>query len=112
MPYRPPSFRPHWAPPPGNYVPDRVRYAPHQRWYKLQRWRNVRHVQLLQAPLCAECQRAKPPRVTMADTVHHVIPHKGDPALFWDATNLESVCKRCHDTVIQSREQSKWKDLE
>ncbi|WP_245430940.1 hypothetical protein [Rhodoplanes roseus] len=29
--------------------------------------------------------------------VHHVVPHRGDPALFWDAANLETVSKAWHD---------------
>ncbi|SHF04810.1 5-methylcytosine-specific restriction endonuclease McrA [Kaistia soli DSM 19436] len=37
-------------------------------------------------------------------TVHHIIPHKGDRALFFDLSNLESVCKGCHDKRIQIEE--------
>lgn len=41
----------------------------------------------------------------MAATVaNHVVPHRGNMALFRDPRNLESVCKRCHDSVIQSEE--------
>jgi 5-methylcytosine-specific restriction enzyme A len=64
----------------------------------------MRWVQLMKQPLCQECQRQTPSRVTSANVVHHAIPHKGDPVIFWDATVLESVCKRCHDTILQSRE--------
>jgi 5-methylcytosine-specific restriction protein A len=29
--------------------------------------------------------------------VDHVIPHKGDRALFWDeANNWQALCARCH----------------
>jgi 5-methylcytosine-specific restriction protein A len=33
----------------------------------------------------------------MADTVDHVIPHRGDRGRFFDAGNLQSLCKQCHD---------------
>lgn len=36
--------------------------------------------------------------------VDHIRPHRGDPDLFWDETNLQSVSKEWHDRVKQSRE--------
>ncbi|WP_368028316.1 HNH endonuclease signature motif containing protein [Paenibacillus sp. DCT19] len=35
--------------------------------------------------------------------VDHIVPHKGDEGLFWDSTNWQALCKRCHDikTVTQ-----------
>jgi 5-methylcytosine-specific restriction endonuclease McrA len=38
------------------------------------------------------CHRA------LATVADHVIPHKGDESLFWDAGNLQGLCKRCHDS--------------
>lgn len=29
--------------------------------------------------------------------VDHIIPHKGDPELFWDQDNWQSLCKPHHD---------------
>ena len=29
--------------------------------------------------------------------VDHIIPHKGDEALFWDEDNLQSLCTPCHN---------------
>lgn len=63
----------------------------------------MRREQLLKQPLCEECTKATPPRVTLADIVHHVLAHHGDYDLFWYG-ELASVCKRCHDTVLQQRE--------
>lgn len=31
----------------------------------------------------------------------HIIPHKGQELLFWDAGNLWCVCGQCHSTVCQ-----------
>ena len=29
--------------------------------------------------------------------VDHIRPHRGDPILFWDESNWQSLCKACHD---------------
>ncbi|SMO99451.1 hypothetical protein SAMN06265173_1547 [Thalassovita litoralis] len=36
--------------------------------------------------------------------VDHIVPHRGDPGLFWDQSNLQSVSKAWHDSVKQSIE--------
>ena len=36
-------------------------------------------------------------RYTKATVVDHIQPHRGDPKLFWDQSNWQSLCKRCHD---------------
>ena len=33
----------------------------------------------------------------MSPTVDHIIPHRGDPELFWDRSNWQALCKNCHD---------------
>ncbi len=59
------------------------------------RWRAARKRFLELNPLCAECNRLG--RVTAATVVDHVVPHKGDPALFWNQANWAPMCKRHHD---------------
>ncbi|SPA17227.1 Putative phage holin (fragment) [Cupriavidus taiwanensis] len=39
-----------------------------------------------------------------ATVVDHVRPHRGDRRLFLDRTNLQSLCKLCHDSVKQRME--------
>ena len=34
---------------------------------------------------------------TKATVVDHIVPHRGDPKLFWDPDNWQTLCKRCHD---------------
>lgn len=46
-------------------------------------------------PLCQQC--LKEGRYTKATVVDHIVPHRGDPKLFWDKTNWQGLCKRCHD---------------
>ena len=38
--------------------------------------------------------------------MNHIVPHQGDFELFHDPDNLESVCKPCHDGVIQHQEKT------
>jgi 5-methylcytosine-specific restriction endonuclease McrA len=42
--------------------------------------------------------------VTPATICDHIIAHKGDEDLFWDADNLQSLCKPCHDRIKQREE--------
>jgi 5-methylcytosine-specific restriction endonuclease McrA len=65
-------------------------------------WQRARLVFLREHPLCVMCADAG--RVTSADVVDHRVPHKGDPHLFWDWSNWQSLCKRCHDSHKQSQE--------
>ncbi|MEQ1955997.1 hypothetical protein [Mesorhizobium sp. CN2-181] len=41
------------------------------------------------------------PRAAVAN---HKVKHRGDPTLFFDLENVETVCKRDHDTLIQREE--------
>jgi 5-methylcytosine-specific restriction protein A len=59
------------------------------------RWRVARLAHLTHEPLCRECSTHG--RVTQATLVDHIIPHKGDPLVFWDTTNWQSLCTPCHD---------------
>lgn len=68
---------------------------PWRRWYNTQRWKALRLSQLMREPLCKRC---KDRGVVRAATVaHHVVAHKGDGQLFFDAGNIASSCADCHD---------------
>ena len=43
---------------------------------------------------CAESK--KHGRLRRSTQTDHVIPHQGDQALFWDETNWQALCDRCH----------------
>lgn len=45
-------------------------------------------------------------RVTPANVVDHVKAHKGDETLFFDPSNLQSLCKPHHDSDKQMLEKS------
>lgn len=74
----------------------------YRAWYKTARWQRLRAQQLRQEPLCRRCKREG--RITAATVAHHVVAHKGDERLFFDASNLAASCKPCHDTIEQSIE--------
>lgn len=45
--------------------------------------------------LCRSC--LKRGEYTASAVVDHIIPHKGNMALFWDRSNWQGLCKCCHD---------------
>ena len=55
------------------------------------------------SPCCIPCEQSGRDCVP-ATIVHHKIEHKGDPVLFWDESNLESVCPSCHSGHIRVSE--------
>ena len=47
-----------------------------------------------QRPVMSRCYEER--RVTVATQVDHVVPHRGDPVLFWDEDgNWQSLCAAC-----------------
>lgn len=68
------------------------------------RWDNSRKTFLRNNPLCRYCQRIG--QLTAATVVDHIVPHRGDMALFWDQDNWQPLCKRCHDSVKQAEERA------
>jgi 5-methylcytosine-specific restriction protein A len=58
-------------------------------------WQRARLGYLKAHALCVACLAAG--RVAGASVVDHVIPHRGDKRLFWDAGNWQALCKGCHD---------------
>jgi 5-methylcytosine-specific restriction endonuclease McrA len=62
----------------------------------------MRAAQLARQPLCEECLKVD--RTTPATIAHHKHAHRGRQQMFFDAANLASVCKHCHDTTLHSEE--------
>ena len=76
-------------------------------WLNTARWQRLRKKVLLRDRYV--CQQTgvlligKSPAPD-SPIVDHKVPHRGDPELFWDEDNLQSVSKAWHDSVKQSRE--------
>jgi 5-methylcytosine-specific restriction endonuclease McrA len=79
-------------------------YDVNRPWRKLygRRWRGARADYLGRHPLCVMCLAAGD--VRPATIVDHKRAHRGDAALFWNATNWQALCQPHHDRDKQSEE--------
>lgn len=83
--------------------------SPWRAWYNTARWQALRQVVIRRdrwtcqqtGALCVGRANA-----ANAPVVDHIVPHRGDPALFWDLRNLQLVAKSWHDTVKQAQERA------
>lgn len=62
--------------------------------YNTKRWKNMRAERLLISPFCVECERQG--RRVRATDVDHINDHKGNRRLFYDVSNLQTLCHSCH----------------
>ena len=67
-------------------------------------WQRESKKFLLMHPLCEACLRSG--RVTPSAVVDHKIPHRGDKKLFWDRSNWQALCKRCHDHKTRTEDET------
>ncbi|WP_348626989.1 HNH endonuclease [Mesorhizobium sp. WSM3873] len=74
----------------------------YRKLYGTARWQRRRSSQLKAHPLCKLCLGKG--HVIVATVCDHVIPHRGDERLFWDAGNLQSLCGPCHSSEKQQIE--------
>ena len=78
-------------------------------WYDTAAWRHLRHQTFSRDSLiCQICGgicsgRSPAPHSPVCD---HKVPHRGDATLFYDATNLWTLCKHCHDSDKQRQERT------
>lgn len=95
MPSAPKRF-----PPPGPAGPPAKRFEhrdlTHRRLYD-GRWERASKRFRRRHPLCARC--ATLGRVSPAEVVDHVVPHRGDAGKFWDQDNWQPLCARCHNLL-------------
>ena len=61
------------------------------------KWQKRRRLFLALHPLCCDPHTRHPGVTVAANVVDHIKPHRGDEKLFWDASNLQPLCKPCHD---------------
>ena len=91
----------HYCPDHKALHPEDARPAAYYRGYTRE-WQRARKSYLESHPLCAQCARNG--RYTKATVVDHIIPHRGDETLFWDRSNWQPLCKRCHDRKTLTEE--------
>jgi 5-methylcytosine-specific restriction endonuclease McrA len=86
-------FKPSWMPrqPAKQYETTDTRKAD-KSFYKSPEWRAVRLAVLIAALFaCADCGGK-------ADHVHHIIERKHRPDLALEPSNLQAVCRECHNS--------------
>lgn len=86
--------------------------APHRAWYRTARWQRLREAILIRD--LYQCQMSgvllrggrsdRKATALRPAVVDHLIPHRGDPVLFWDPDNLWAVSADTHDTECQAIE--------
>jgi 5-methylcytosine-specific restriction enzyme A len=83
----------------------RDRRHEYRAWYKTQAWRRLRW-QVLARDLftCQMCGKLE--AQTSQLVADHKLPHRGNEGLFWDAGNIQCLCKPCHDGTKQSEERA------
>ena len=73
--------------------PTRTRKTSHARGYNHE-WRKARLLWIQAYPVCAACGWIDVPRKMVVD---HIRPHRGSRLLFWDRSNWQTLCKKCHN---------------
>lgn len=69
--------------------------------YSSKRWKELSSKCLEENPTCQKCRGAA------STEVHHVIPHRGDKELFYDADNLVALCHPCHSAETRREAQER-----
>lgn len=83
--------------------------APWRQWYKTARWQRLRMQCFVRDNFtCQRTGKVLAGKYPAPDSpvANHKHPHKGNPALFWDINNLETVSKAVHDQLIQAEERA------
>lgn len=62
--------------------------------YNRSKWRKASREFRKENPLCAMCQGKG--IVKASEIVDHIREHKGDEGLFWERSNWQALCRRCH----------------
>lgn len=83
----------------------RAQTQPWRAWYKLARWKQLRWSVLVRDLFaCQMCKRVV--GNTSQLVADHKKPHRGSATLFWDESNVQTLCKPCHDGAKQRLEQA------
>lgn len=67
------------------------------------KWQKASKKFLKAHPFCEYCKKES--RLVKATVVDHITPHRGEQKLFWDESNWQALCKKCHDqkTMTEDR---------
>lgn len=73
--------------------------------YYTERWREMRAAQLIREPYCRDCGLHGVRSI--ATDVDHIVPHRGNRTLFYDDSNLQSLCHACHSRKTMAEKQAR-----
>jgi 5-methylcytosine-specific restriction enzyme A len=69
--------------------------------YNTRQWQRLAKMHLAEEPLCRYCKEMG--RITSLArkdmVVDHIVPVKERPDLAFDVSNLQTLCRMCHDSV-------------
>ena len=68
-------------------------------------WRKASRRFLQENPLCALCRRAG--KIRASEVTDHIIAHKGNMTAFWDRSNWQALCWRCHSRKTATQD-GRW----
>lgn len=82
---------------------------PWRDWFNLKRWRDpvtgLRMQVLERDGFTCQCGCGVMEPDDSRLVADHIVPHRGDPALFWDPNNLQTLrASPCHNRVKQAQE--------
>lgn len=94
----------------GLYDKARLENCPWRKWYFRAPWRHLT-VWFWAQGENSICKGVLPDGTActrLATECDHIVPHKGNWALFMDRANLQGLCKECHSrkTITEMREEN------
>lgn len=82
---------------------------PWRRWYKTARWQRLREDVLIRDLFT--CQKCGTVETDTSQLVgDHIVAHRGNAELFWLSSNVQCLCKTCHDRIKQAEERAAGRD--
>lgn len=82
----------------------------YREWYRTSDWHRIRQKRLMLEPECRICVRQRKfdptfrPDPTWRPIVDHIVPHRGDPTLFFNLENTATLCNHHHNSTKQAIE--------
>jgi 5-methylcytosine-specific restriction enzyme A len=85
----------------------RYENAPWRRWKDTARWKRMRlQVFVRDGFVCCKCGKVEGDSSKL--TADHITPHRGNEALFWDISNVQTVHTTWHNANKQQEEQDSY----
>ena len=78
-------------------------------YYNTREWKDLRALKISEQPLCEHCLKEN--KFVEANVVDHIIPiYKENINLFYDYSNLQSLCNNCHFKKTR-RDNSRYNEI-